>query len=97
MLTPDIIESKIRQLKPILSTKFFVDDIGYFGSYSSGNYTEDSDIDILVSFKKPLGWAFFDLKSFLENSLQLNVDLVSFNALRSELKEEIVNQTKFIR
>ncbi|ELR69830.1 DNA polymerase, beta-like region [Fulvivirga imtechensis AK7] len=96
MLTPDIIESKIRQLKPILSTKFFVDDIGYFGSYSSGNYTKDSDIDILVSFKKPLGWA-FDLKSFLESSLQLKGDLVSFNAWRSELKEEIVNQTKLIR
>ena len=55
--------------------------LGYFGSFSRNEETVHSDIDILVSFKKPIGWAFFDLQDFLEEELKLKVDLVSENAL----------------
>ncbi len=61
----------------MLSEKFHVQKIGYFGSYATGEQTEQSDIDLLVEFRKPLGWAFFDLKDLLEDELQIKVDLVS--------------------
>lgn len=90
------IENKLRELKPLLSQKYYVNRIGYFGSYSRNEQYEDSDIDILVSFSKPLGWEFFDLQDFLEKELKLKVDLVSEKALKDQLKQIILNSTKFI-
>lgn len=90
------IEDKLKNLKPVLSDKFSVDKIGYFGSYSRNEQTEQSDIDILVEFRKPLGWDFFDLQDFLEKELKIKVDLVSMKALKEQLKESILKQARFV-
>mgnify|MGYP000403892210 FL=1 len=78
------IERKLKALKPILDEKYYVDRIGYFGSYSRNEQKTDSDIDILVYFRKPLGWEFFDLQELLEKELQVKVDLVSEKALKKQ-------------
>lgn len=96
MLNSNEIEIKIKNLKPILSDKYSVVRIGYFGSYSRNEQTEKSDIDILVEFGKPIGWDFFDLQELLENELKLKVDLVSNKALKEQLKETILQQVKYI-
>ncbi len=96
MLSQRDIEYKLTELKPILKEKFFVDRIGYFGSYADGTATETSDLDILVEFTKPLGWDFFDLEALLEKNLQLKIDLVSAKALKSQLKEIILDQVKYV-
>jgi uncharacterized protein len=96
MLNRSEIEIKIRNLKPILSDRFSVVRIGYFGSYSRNEQTEDSDIDILVEFGKPIGWDFFDLQEMLENELKIKVDLVSNKALKNQLKESILHQVKYV-
>ena len=90
------IENKLKELKPMLFQKYFVDKIGYFGSYSRNEQKKDSDIDILVSLRKPLGWDFFDLQELLEKELQLKVDLVSDKALKEQLKKIILNSVKYI-
>jgi len=90
------IEEKLKKLKPLLSKKYNVKRIGYFGSYSRNEQEEGSDIDLLVEFSEPLGWEFFDLKKFLEDELQLRVDLVSVNALRKELEKPILEQTRYV-
>ena len=90
------VESKLKELKPILHQKFFVDKIGYFGSYSRNEQNELSDIDILVSFSKPLGWEFFDLQEFLENQLKVKVDLVSEKAIKEQLRHIILNSVKYV-
>lgn len=92
----DEIEKILKHLKPVLSEKFHVEKIGYFGSYSTGKQTEKSDIDILVEFRKPLGWAFFDLKDFLEDELKVKVDLVSIKAIKEQLKDIILKQVKYV-
>jgi predicted nucleotidyltransferase len=91
-----IIENKLRNLKPILSDKYSVEKIGYFGSYSRNEQTEKSDVDILVEFRKPIGWGFFDLQEFLETELKLKVDLVSTKALKEQLKYSIMKQVRFV-
>jgi len=96
MITSIDIENKLKELKPILFQKYYVDKIGYFGSFSRNEQTIDSDIDILVSFKKPVGWEFFDLQEFLENELKLKVDLVSEKALKEQLRQVILNSVKYI-
>ncbi len=96
MKTRSEIENKLRELKPVLFQKYSVDKIGYFGSFSRSEQTNDSDIDILVSFRKPIGWDFFDLQEFLENELKLKVDLVSEKALKEQLKQIILKSVKYI-
>jgi len=92
---PEIV-NKLRQLKPVLDQRFSVERIGYFGSFSRNEETVHSDIDILVSFKKPIGWAFFDLQDFLEEELKLKVDLVTENALKEQLRDGILNSVRYI-
>lgn len=90
------IEKKLKELKPILNQNFFVNRIGYFGSYARNEQSKDSDVDILVSFSRPIGWEFFDLQEFLEKELDLKVDLVSENGLKEQLKHIILNSVKYI-
>ena len=90
------IENKLKELKPVLIRKYSVDKIGYFGSYSRNEQNENSDIDILVSFKKPLGWEFFDLQELLENELKIKVDLVSEKALKKQLRQIILKNVKYV-
>ncbi len=96
MKTNAAIENKLKELKPFLSKKYFVEKIGYFGSYARSEQNKDSDIDILVSFKKPLGWDFFDLQEFLEKELKLKVDLVSEKALKEQLRHIVLNNVKYV-
>lgn len=96
MLNRNELENKLKNLKPLLSEKYSVVRIGYFGSYSRNEQTENSDIDILVEFGKPIGWDFFDLQEMLESELKLKVDLVSNKALKEQLKEIILQQVRYI-
>ena len=86
----------VKELKPTLSSLYNVDKIGYFCSFARNEQTESSDIDIIDSFKKPLGWAFFDLQELLEKELKRKVDLVTFNALKEQLKETILKEIKYV-
>ncbi len=54
-----------------------------FGSFSRGEETKDSDIDIIVSLdkSKPIGLKFFGMWSELEELLGRKVDLVSEGTL----------------
>lgn len=96
MKTKIDIENKLKELKPILVQKYFVDKIGFFGSYSRNEQNKESDIDILVSFKRPLGWDFFDLQELLERELKLKVDLVSEKALKEQLRQIILNSVNYV-
>lgn len=86
------IEIKLQKLKPILSDKFHVSKIGYFGSYATGRQTDKSDLDLLVEFSQPIGWEFFTLEKFLEQEFGLSIDLVTKDALKERLKGSILNQ-----
>lgn len=96
MITRDNILHTLKDLKPILHKDFSVKKIGLFGSYSDDSYTEESDIDLLVEFEKPVGWKFFTLEIFLEDIFGRKIDLVTQNALREQIKERILNQVKYV-
>lgn len=96
METPQEIESKIRAVKPYLIDEFGIEQIGYFGSFATGDYREDSDLDVLVAFNKKIGWKFFDLKDYLESVLGRKVDLVTERSLRKQWKQIILEQVKYV-
>ncbi len=63
MKTISEIKRQLETLKPILKEKYQVENIGIFGSYTRGEQTRKSDIDILIEFSKDAQIGFF---KFLE-------------------------------
>jgi predicted nucleotidyltransferase len=90
------IEKVLRKHKNYLKENFYIKKIGIFGSYTRGEETSKSDVDILVEFSEPLGWEFFDLKEFLEEILSKKVDLVTENGIRPQMKEKILNEVIYV-
>lgn len=91
------INDKIRSLLPILHKKYFVKNLGVFGSFARGDANSSSDIDILVEFSSPIG--FFDfirLENFLSQVLNKKVDLISKPALKPLIKDDILKETIYV-
>lgn len=89
MITLNQIKKILTSNKSYLQEKYFVDEIGIFGSFSRGEQTKRSDIDLLVSLKKPIGLEFVDLSYELEKLFNHKVDLVSKGAVKKRLMSEI--------
>jgi hypothetical protein len=62
-----------------------------FGSVARNEATPQSDIDILVEFRQPVGlFEFVRLKRFLESIFGRPVDLVTADALRASMRAQIL-------
>ena len=95
-MSRDDIINRLKELKPVLTDEYSIKTIGLFGSISQGTFSEDSDIDILVELEKPIGWKFFSLELYLENIFDRKIDLVTKNALKEQLRDQILNQVQYI-
>lgn len=83
-----LLKSHKRQLK-----KFGVRSISLFGSVARNQARKRSDIDLLVDFEKTIGlFEFARLKIYLEEELGRKVDLVTLDALRKELRDDILKE-----
>jgi predicted nucleotidyltransferase len=83
------IKQILTQLKPELTEKYFVNSIGLFGSIVRDDFTENSDVDIIVDFSKPIGIEFIDLADYIESKLSKKVDLVSRNGIKPKYFHQI--------
>lgn len=90
------LETTLRALQPMLAQRFHVRRLGYFGSFATGQPRPDSDVDVLVELAQPLGWEFFELEEILENAFQRRVDLVTMDALKTQLRPQILAETHYI-
>ncbi len=95
MNTRNEILTKLKELKPALYKDFAVKEIGLFGSFSDDSYKDDSDIDILVELEKPIGWKFLTLEMYLEKIFGRKIDLVTKNALKEQIKDDILQKVKY--
>lgn len=68
--------------KEELFNKYPIQSLALFGSYSRGDFNGDSDVDVLVDFKYPVGMEFISLSHDLEDILSKEVDLVSKPAVK---------------
>jgi predicted nucleotidyltransferase len=83
------IKSNLSSMKDELGKKFGVSSIGLFGSVTREDFTDKSDIDILVDFSRPIGMEFFTLADLLESRLKRKVDLITRDGIKPRYFEAI--------
>ena len=84
-----LVRQILTQLKPELTQKYFVNSIGLFGSIVRNDFTDKSDVDIIVDFSRPIGIEFIDLANYIESKLSKKVDLVSRNGVKPKYFHQI--------
>jgi len=89
----DKIRKILKEHKKELMEKYGVKEIGIFGSYVRGEANQDSDVDILVEFEKPIGFfKFLELEEYLSNLIGIKVDPVSKKALKPHIGKYILEE-----
>lgn len=94
MLTKEKIKSLLKKELPHLRALFGVKRIGIFGSYSKGVQKEDSDVDLIVEFERPIGLKFFELSEYIENLLGKKVDILTPAGIKSIRVKEVAENIK---
>ena len=90
-MEPELLETLHRHRSELRT--FGVKSLALFGSVVRGEAKPDSDIDILVEFYKPIGlFSFIRLKHRLSEILGRQVDLVTREALKPQLREHILQE-----
>ncbi len=97
MKTLEEIKKILKNQKPLLKEKYFVREIGLFGSYARGEQKKKSDVDILVEFEKPISLLkLVNLENFLADVMGIKADVVPKEDIRHELKERILREVVYI-
>lgn len=80
----------LRSFKNSQGDKYGIESIALFGSCARGEQTVDSDVDILISIKRPSLFVLSEITVLLESVLKRKVDLVSEKSRsRQEFMENI--------
>ncbi len=83
----------LTDLKGEIRQKYKAQIKGIFGSYARGEQKDTSDIDILVDFEEDADlFDFTGLALFLEEKLNLHVDIIPEKSLRKEIKHSVLKE-----
>ena len=83
----------LRQHLPDLRERHGVTSLGLFGSYVRGEQVEDSDLDVLVEFDRPIGlFGLMATERYISELLDVNVDLVMKQSLRRRIGRAILEE-----
>lgn len=83
----------LRKQLPRLTNDYGVESLGVFGSYVRSEERADSDLDLLVSFRRPIGLIrFLGLENELSDRLGVKIDLVPRDALRPKVAEQVLRE-----
>ncbi|MEM2928334.1 MAG: nucleotidyltransferase family protein [Nitrososphaerota archaeon] len=86
----------IRKHRKELEEKFKVKSIAIFGSYARNEQKETSDVDILVEFSEPVGLLFFHLADYLEEILEVKVDLLTPDGIKPNRRKYIMENLVYV-
>lgn len=88
----------LKRHESTIKEKFHVRKIGVFGSFARGEEKEGSDIDVLIELEDRYETFdnFMDLKFFLEDLFKREVDLVTVEVLRPQLKDDIMREVVYV-
>ena len=91
------IKGVVDKQRSILRDTYHVVRIGVFGSVSRGDYTSSSDVDMLVELSQSIGlFQFIELEELLSRGIGRKVDLVTKKALKPSIREEILQEVRYV-
>jgi len=91
------IKKTLQKQKDTLSANSGVKKIGLLGSVTNGAAAPSSDIDILIDFHKTVDlFTFVDLKHYLSEILNAEVDLVMKDGLKPTIGKRILKEVEYI-
>jgi hypothetical protein len=85
----------LRSNKRLLKEKYKVSKIGIFGSFAREENTNESDIDIIVSMPSDFD-NYYDLKEFLEQQLNSEIDLALEKNIRNLIRKKIQDEVIYV-
>jgi len=89
--------SSLKKLKGEVKQEYPVKTLGLFGSVARSEETDESDIDLLVEFSKPVGFVtFMRLENFLSERLGTRVDLVTADSLKPVIRQDILTEVIYV-
>jgi len=89
----DQIMKKLKEIMPLIESKYRVKNLEVFGSYIRGEQKKKSDLDILVEFHETIDlFKYIELENYLSEKLGVKVDLVMKDALKPRIKDRILNE-----
>ena len=91
----EVILDKLKKYKSVLEKKYGITKLGIFGSVARGDFTENSDVDIIVEIKEADPFVLLNIKEELTNLLGYEVDLVRLRKnlnkfLRKRIEKEVI-------
>jgi predicted nucleotidyltransferase len=89
----DILEDEI----PFIKKAYQVSKIGLFGSYAREEQTDESDVDLLIEFVKPISFfTLFKLENYLSDKLGVKVEIVTPRALKELIIPTIMRDVIYV-
>lgn len=88
-------ETLLRHRKSLCS-RYPIKSIGLFGSVVRDDFSEESDIDIIVEFSGPIGIRFIALADELDQILGRKVDLVSRRGVKQKYLNAIEREVQLV-
>ena len=97
MKTSEEIERILKENIDNLKKDYNLISMGIFGSFIKGTQNQESDLDILVDFEKPVGLIkFIRLENDLSRILGVKVDLVMKKALKPNIGKRILEEIQYV-
>jgi len=84
--------------KEFFKENFNIIRIGLFGSYSRGDQTTESDIDLVVEFEKDTGDLFDKkllLKDYIKEKLGIKADICREKYINKRIRSSIIRETRY--
>jgi predicted nucleotidyltransferase len=74
---------KIKEQYPYLLRQYGIRRIGIFGSVAMDTAGQDSDIDIVVEFDRPIGLKFMEFVDYMEKVFGKKVDVLTKDGIKN--------------
>jgi|GEM_PF-765113 uncharacterized protein len=75
----------------LLAQKHHIDYLALFGSRARGDSHQDSDLDLLINFKKIPGFVeLYNVKKDLRDTFQKKIDLITVGGINKHIKPYII-------
>ena len=95
----DEYRAQLMAMMPELTERFGVSELGLFGSRVRGDHREDSDLDVLVSFRPGAYVSLFtlgELQITIEESLGVAIDLAMKDTLKPKIGARILAEVQYL-